>query len=289
MKHSTPLFIRLAALVALLPLAAQAQESAPAAADAAKAEPAAAPVAEYSKKGADTCFACHDDAVTLAVFHGKHGQPADPRSPFGKGQLQCEACHGPAGNHTKRVKKGETRPPVIRFSRDSTTPVSVQNGMCLGCHEQSMASSWHVGAHDAANVSCASCHDSHVRKDPVLSTRTQADVCYTCHVAERGQFQKPYAHPVRQGQLGPRSTRPATSATPTSAVRSSGSTRRSPRTARAAIRRTAPRSPACSRRAARCCASPATRSRATRACLTGRPACRAAAVRRCPRWRSATA
>ncbi len=139
--------------------------------------------------------------MTLAVFHGKHGQPADPRSPFGKGQLQCEACHGPVGNHAKRVKKGETRPPVIRFSRDSTTPVSVQNGMCLGCHEKSMASTWHVGAHDAANVSCASCHDSHVRKDPVLSTRTQADVCYTCHVAERSQFQKPYAHPVRQGQL----------------------------------------------------------------------------------------
>jgi len=202
MKHSTPLFIRLAAIAAFLPLTALAQDPAPAAAaDAAKPEAAAPPVAEYSKKGADTCLGCHDDEVTLAVFHGKHGQPADPRSPFGKGQMQCEACHGPAGNHTKRVKKGETRPPVIRFSRDSAAPVSVQNGMCLGCHEKSMASSWHVGAHDAANVSCASCHDSHVRKDPVLSTRTQADVCYTCHVAERSQFQKPYAHPVRQGQL----------------------------------------------------------------------------------------
>jgi DmsE family decaheme c-type cytochrome len=201
MKHSNPLFVRLVALAAFLPLAALAQESAPAAADAAKPEPAAAPVAEYSKKGADTCLGCHDDEVTLAVFHGKHGQPADPRSPFGQGQLQCEACHGPVGNHAKRVKKGETRPPVIRFSRDSAAPVAVQNGMCLGCHEKSMASSWHVGAHDAANVSCASCHDSHARKDAVLSTRTQAEVCYTCHVAERSQFLKPYAHPVRQGQL----------------------------------------------------------------------------------------
>jgi DmsE family decaheme c-type cytochrome len=205
MKHSLPLVCRLLALVALWPALTLGQESAPAAKP--EAEPAAAPAAttapaaEYSKKGADTCLSCHDDDVTLAVFHGKHGQPADPRSPFGQGQLQCEACHGPAGDHTKRVKKGETRPPVIRFSRDSAAPVSVQNGMCLGCHEKSMASSWHVGAHDAANVSCASCHDSHARKDAVLSTRTQADVCYTCHVAERGQFQKPYAHPVRQGQL----------------------------------------------------------------------------------------
>jgi DmsE family decaheme c-type cytochrome len=195
MKQSNPLLVRLVALAALLPAISFAAE------EAAKPEPAAPPAVEYSKKGADTCLGCHDDEVTLAVFHGKHGQPAEPRSPFGKGQLQCEACHGPVGDHAKRVKKGETRPPVIRFSRDSAAPVAVQNGMCLGCHEKSMASSWHVGAHDAANVSCASCHDSHARKDAVLSTRTQADVCYTCHVAERGQFLKPFAHPVRQGQL----------------------------------------------------------------------------------------
>ena len=190
MKHSTPLFVRLAALAALLPAFAFAAE---------EAAPAAAPA--FSKKGADTCLGCHDDEVVLAVFHGKHGQPSDPRSPFGKGQLQCEACHGPAGDHTKRVKKGETRPPVIRFSRDSAAPVSVQNGMCLNCHEKSMQSSWHAGPHAANDVSCASCHDSHVRKDAVLATRTQADVCFTCHVSERIQFDKPSAHPVRQGQL----------------------------------------------------------------------------------------
>ena len=160
MKHSTPLFIRLAALAAFLPAISFAAE------DAAQG---AAPAVTFSKKGADTCLSCHDDEVTLAVFHTKHGQPADARSPFGKGQLQCEACHGPAGDHTKRVKKGETRPPVIRFGPDSEAPVAVQNGMCLNCHEKSMAASWHSGPHDAAQVACASCHDSHARKDPVLA------------------------------------------------------------------------------------------------------------------------
>jgi DmsE family decaheme c-type cytochrome len=199
MKHPNPLLLRLVACAALLPAASLAAEEAATAA--APAAPAAAAAPAYSKKGADTCLGCHDDAVTLAVFHGKHGQPADARSPFGKGQLQCEACHGPAGDHTKRVKKGETRTPVIRFGRDSAAPVAVQNGMCLGCHEKSMAGAWHTGPHDANSVSCASCHDSHVRKDAVLSRHTQADVCYTCHVATRGQFLKPYAHPVRQGQV----------------------------------------------------------------------------------------
>jgi DmsE family decaheme c-type cytochrome len=200
---------RLLAIAALWPAVTLGQ--APPAAEAkpepaAAAKPAAAPAAaadavEYSKKGADTCLTCHDDEHVMSVFQTKHGQPNDARSPFGKGQLQCEACHGPGGNHTKKVKKGESRPPMVQFGRKAVTPVAVQNGMCLGCHEKSMSASWHAGPHDANNVSCASCHDSHVAKDPVLSANTQADVCYTCHVAQRGEFLKPYAHPMRQGKI----------------------------------------------------------------------------------------
>ena len=194
MRHSKKRFVGLLTLVVCLPIAAIAQD------EAAPAQPEEEPVT-YSKSGADTCLNCHDDQVTLSVFHTKHGRPSDPRTPFGEGQLQCEACHGPGGNHTKRVKRGEERPPVIRFTADSATPVAVQNGMCLGCHQDSMATDWHLGPHAASDVSCAACHDSHASNDLVLSKRTQADVCYDCHVAERTQFTKPYAHPVRQGQL----------------------------------------------------------------------------------------
>jgi DmsE family decaheme c-type cytochrome len=168
------------------------------------AVPAGAPNAgaAYSPKGADTCLSCHDDTVVTDIFHTAHGRPKDARSPFGQGQLQCEACHGPAGNHVKRVKKGEQRPPVIRFGRDSETPVAVQNAMCLGCHEKNTAAQWHIGPHETNNVSCASCHDSHRKQDAVLARATQPDVCFTCHVAEKAQFLKPYSHPVRQGKLG---------------------------------------------------------------------------------------
>jgi predicted CXXCH cytochrome family protein len=144
------------------------------------AVPAGAPNAgaPYSAKGADTCLSCHEGPEVNDVFHTAHAQPNDARTPFGKGQLQCEACHGPGGNHAKRVKKGETRPAVITFGRNDSTPVGVQNAMCLGCHEQ-----------------------SHQARDAVLTKATQAEVCYTCHVAERSQFLKPYAHPVRQAKL----------------------------------------------------------------------------------------
>ncbi len=180
-RTNTPrLLLLLAALLAWPALAQDAEPEAP----------------SYSKKGADTCLNCHgDDEKVLAVFRTKHGQPGDPRSPFGHGQLQCEACHGPGGAHTGRVKRGEKRPPVIRFGRDSEAPVAVQNDMCLGCHERQMREDWHVGVHREQGVACADCHDSHVEKDPVLSTRTQPDVCYTCHQMQRTQFLKAFAQP----------------------------------------------------------------------------------------------
>ena len=90
---------------------------------------------------------------------------------------------------------------MIKFGRSADTPVPVQNAMCLGCHEKTQAAQWHVGPHDVNDVSCAACHDSHQAKDAVLSKITQPEVCYTCHVAEKSQFLKPYAHPVRQGKL----------------------------------------------------------------------------------------
>ena len=165
--------------------------------------PAAAPNAgaAYSAKGADTCLSCHDEENVSGIFKTKHGQPADARSPFGKGRLQCEACHGPGGNHVKKVKKGESRPPNIRFGRDSETPPWAQNAMCLGCHEKTLGATWHTGPHDANSVPCAACHSLHTPVDAVRVRSTQPDVCYTCHVDKRSEFLKPYAHPVRQGKL----------------------------------------------------------------------------------------
>lgn len=155
----------------------------------------------YSRKGADTCFQCHDDQVTLAVFRSKHAVPSDEDSPFGHGQLQCEACHGPGGDHAGRVRRGQERPPVVLFGSDSPTPVDVQNGYCLDCHLSDAGSTWHGGAHDLNTVACADCHTSHVDRDPVLATATQASVCFDCHQQQRTQSLKPFAHPVRFGKM----------------------------------------------------------------------------------------
>ena len=155
----------------------------------------------YSRGGADTCIACHEGASTMSVFRTPHGVPTDSRSPFGSGQLQCEACHGPGGDHAGRVRRGQERPPVIRFAADSATAISVQNDMCLGCHSGNVGFAWHGSGHDNDEVACADCHQVHISHDPVLRTASQPEVCFDCHQQQRSQAMKPYSHPFDEGKM----------------------------------------------------------------------------------------
>lgn len=157
----------------------------------------------YSRDGADSCLACHEDPETLALFRGKHAVPTDARGPFGHGQLQCEACHGPGGVHAARVRRGEERPPpVVSFDHSADADVvAEQNGMCLGCHSADAGFGWHGGTHESYDVSCSGCHRSHAAVDPVLRTATQPDVCFDCHQLQRTETLKAYAHPLFEGKM----------------------------------------------------------------------------------------
>jgi len=156
----------------------------------------------YSRNGADTCLGCHqDDAVVIAVFRGKHGVPSDTRSPFGQGQLQCEACHGPGGAHAGRVRRGQERPPMPHFASGSVASVADDNAMCLDCHESDKGYAWHSGPHGNDEVGCADCHDSHNAHDPVLQTAAQPAVCADCHQLQRSETQKAFAHPLLEGKM----------------------------------------------------------------------------------------
>jgi DmsE family decaheme c-type cytochrome len=156
---------------------------------------------DYSRNGADSCFQCHDDQSMLAVFRTKHARPDDPRSPFGHGQLQCEACHGPGGDHAGRVRRGQERPAIPAFASNSTSSVGEQNAYCVECHQADTGMAWHGSTHDVNTVGCNDCHTMHVERDPVLATATQAEVCFDCHQQQRTQSMKPFAHPVRQGKM----------------------------------------------------------------------------------------
>ena len=81
--------------------------------------------APYSAKGADTCLSCHDDPEVVDVFHTAHAQPNDARTPFGKGGLQCEACHGPGAQHSAKGSKKKLS--INSFKADSYLSVEVRN------------------------------------------------------------------------------------------------------------------------------------------------------------------
>jgi DmsE family decaheme c-type cytochrome len=160
---------------------------------------ATAPAPAYSRKGADTCLGCHDDARLKGLFRTKHGRPTDPRAPFGHGGLQCEACHGPGDAHAKA--RGKEPAGIVDFSHKGISGVAEQNGKCLGCHQTNTAHVWGTTAHAAADLSCADCHSAHSAVDPVRQVATQPEVCSGCHEAQRSNLFKPSHHPLREGKM----------------------------------------------------------------------------------------
>ncbi|WP_407644380.1 DmsE family decaheme c-type cytochrome [Ferrimonas aestuarii] len=147
---------------------------------------------KYSKKGADGCLMCHkkNDKV-MALFDGVHGNTQ--QGPMAG--LQCEACHGPQGKH-----KGKNEP-MIAFGDESALDASMQNSVCLACHQDGEQSQWHNSLHDMEEVSCVSCHEVHVAQDPILDKRTQNDTCQSCHQSQAGAAHKRSAHPIASDQM----------------------------------------------------------------------------------------
>jgi DmsE family decaheme c-type cytochrome len=158
--------------------------------------------APRSQKGADSCLKCHDesnDYPVMPIFKTRHATVADPRTPFAN--EQCEACHGPGGEHEKRPKRGEPKAPIINFGRHAWTPAKDQNARCLTCHQNHQRIEWQGSTHEFNDVACAACHKIHVAEDPVLERSGQDEVCYTCHANQRAKFFQASHHPVREGQM----------------------------------------------------------------------------------------
>ena len=63
-------------------------------------------------QGADTCLKCHDAdsrKPATGIFHNVHGNLGNQNGPMA--DKQCEACHGPAGNHPRNPARGRSGNP----------------------------------------------------------------------------------------------------------------------------------------------------------------------------------
>ncbi len=208
MKLPKNLLSALVSLLACLTLSSgvnAAGNQAAAAAPAASAALLNIPLTQYSDKGADSCLYCHDAEADTAkftnagLFKSKHARRGDRHGPFGPGGLQCESCHGPGALHS--VKDSKKIPTTLSQKPDSMHTPAQLNAPCLDCHKGDARTAWHAGAHGRTELACASCHQLHTGKDPVMSKTTQADVCYKCHKQQRADFLKTSTHPLRQGRM----------------------------------------------------------------------------------------
>jgi DmsE family decaheme c-type cytochrome len=163
--------------------------------------PLGASAADYTPGGADTCLKCHDadrEVPVLPIFATPHGQPGDARTPFA--DKRCETCHGPGGEHAKRLKRGEERPPLLDFDPRKHDPAELDRS-CLGCHDDRHRADWQGSAHQRGEVACVACHQVHAAHDPMREPAEQVARCTTCHRSEGVQLRQVSSHPLRDGAM----------------------------------------------------------------------------------------
>ena len=147
--------------------------------------------------GAAVCVTCHDQDERPDMRRSAHGFSADKRAP------DCISCHGASETHAHMPSGLTKRPrPDVTFGKRSAVPASERGRVCLSCHDKDAGRAlWAGSQHQAADVACESCHKVHANRDEVLSRAAQADVCYSCHKAQRSQVNRPSHHPIPEGKM----------------------------------------------------------------------------------------
>jgi DmsE family decaheme c-type cytochrome len=156
--------------------------------------PAAAPApAAASYVGAETCKTCHED-----VYDGWEKTPHWKTTLDTKGgpsHQGCEGCHGPGSEH---IANPVDKSKIFIFPNASTKEI---NDRCLTCHA---GGTQHMNAinsvHSKNDVSCISCHSPHHAKEAeFLLIKSQPELCYSCHLQKKAEFDMPFHHRVNEG------------------------------------------------------------------------------------------
>ena len=163
--------------------------------DSTASKPAEQKVPEKGYVGSDTCKTCHED-----VFNGYEKSPhyktmLDPHATASK--QGCEACHGPGEEHTGDPAD---KSKIFSFKGASTEKI---NSKCLTCHasgpQQMNATN---SLHRKNDVSCISCHSPHhAQTKEFLLVKAQPELCYSCHLQQKPQFNMPFHHRVNEGYV----------------------------------------------------------------------------------------
>jgi DmsE family decaheme c-type cytochrome len=146
--------------------------------------------------GDQMCQACHPDK--WEPFSRNAHFKLTLSSPNPKTTYACEGCHGPGKAHV------DGRGDKTKINRIAGRPVGQVLSACLACHSKDFPrSNIRRSAHSTHDVACTSCHSIHASTAPkyLLARAQQRDLCYSCHLDVKAQFEMPYRHRVNEGAL----------------------------------------------------------------------------------------
>lgn len=154
---------------------------------------AAKPATTSNYVGSDACQACHSDEYK-SWSNSPHWKTT-LNTKQGPSHQGCEACHGAAASH---VSDPTDTSKLFLFTKASPKEI---NARCLVCHA---SGNEHMNAIDSLHakndVSCTSCHSIHHSNGArFLLVKAQPELCYSCHLAKKADFQMPFHHRVNEG------------------------------------------------------------------------------------------
>jgi len=158
-------------------------------------KPAAGASAPSEYVGAEVCKTCHDDIYNAWEKSPHWKTTLDTKG--GPSHQGCESCHGPGSAH---VAGGGDVTKIFVFKDHSTKDIDAR---CLTCHA---GGTEHMNAnnsvHSKNDVSCVSCHSPHhAETKEFLLVKAQPQLCYSCHLAKRAEFDMPFHHRVNEGLI----------------------------------------------------------------------------------------
>ena len=153
------------------------------------------------------CVSCHDGEDLPDMSRSPHAAFARKAQPTGAAASDraptCITCHGPSLTHVKKPEGVTDLPaPDIGFSKKSKQTSDERSAVCQSCH-QSYAKQmlWTGSKHQEADLACTSCHSVHANRDKALIKIEQAELCSTCHKAQRTQIRLISRHPIPEGKM----------------------------------------------------------------------------------------
>ena len=174
---------------------------------------AGAPADITKLTGVEACQHCHHSAVEQVskTAHADTSQlHAAAELAKASTATNCDGCHGSSKAHADAelaAERNDSKDPeakklIFDFGAKTTTPEMI-NKQCLTCHASGPA---HLNVsnsfHRQNQVSCVNCHSAHhaATQDKLL-VKAQPDLCYTCHLQQKSQFNMPFRHRVNEGLI----------------------------------------------------------------------------------------